>query len=125
MEKNETFISAFDRAFADYTRMIMVKVLCRFGFHPVFENTGLDVKNSAVFIDACLYLQDTIDEMEQDVRFKFKKAYGEDLPEDKTELVKRVEEVHGAEAHRFRKNDFDLNERLPEFESFLKGKDYE
>jgi uncharacterized membrane protein YfhO len=124
MEKNETFMSAFDRAFVDYTRLMMIRVLCRFGFHPVYEKTGLEAQTSAAFIDACLYLNDEIEEKEKDVRFKFKKAYGEELPEDPLEMVQYVDKIHGPEAHKFRDTEFDLKERLSEFEKFLKGEDH-
>ena len=82
MENNEAYVSAFDRAFVKMTRLVMLKTLCRFGFSPLIKDTGIEINQSAPFIDACLYLNDEIDEVEQEVRFAYKKAYGGDLPTD-------------------------------------------
>lgn len=123
MEKNETFVSAFDRAFIRFTRLIMLKSLCRFGFQPLVKQTGIELSHTAPFIDACLFLKDEIYEVEQDVRFKFKNAYGEELPVDKLEMIKRIEIVHGPESETIEENKFDFNDRLEEFTAFLRGED--
>jgi hypothetical protein len=121
MERNETFVSAFDRAFVKMTRLVMLKTLCRFGFSPLIKDAGVELNQSAPFIDACLYLNDEIDEVEQEVRFSYKKAYGEDLPADKVEMIKVIGETHVSNGE----NELDINERLHEFTMFLKGDDYD